>query len=133
MEGDERIVRQLLINFSPDHLKILRATAATLPKFSCMLGVELPTAYQLYTLSVSLASVAHTPKYWLCFCWCVMTGKRPKSVEYVTEHTPTLCGRSVVSTGVSAAHLRNKYNERGCTRETTQSSGPRSSFRSAWC
>lgn len=25
-----------------------------------------------------------------------MTGKRPKSVEYVTEH---LCGRSVVSTG----------------------------------
>lgn len=40
-----------------------------------------------------------------------MTGKRPRSVQYVTEH---LCGRSVVSTGVTAAHLRNKYSERGC-------------------
>lgn len=68
MEGDERIVNQLLINFGPDHLKILWETTITSPKLSCMLGVELPPALSaLQVLCVSC--FCHTPKYCLFLLW----------------------------------------------------------------
>lgn len=110
----------MLINFGPDHLKILWETATTLPKLSCTLGLELPLALSaLQVVCVSCLCYSH-PKVSAVFLLVWDDWKETKICRYVTEH---LGGRSVVSTGVSAAHLRNKYDERGCACETLRTVG----------
>lgn len=81
MEGDERIVNQLLINFGPDHLKILWETATTLPKLSCTLGLELPLALSaLQVVCVSCLCYSH-PKVSAVFLLVWDDWKETKSVD----------------------------------------------------
>lgn len=92
-------------------------------------GRALSCSGSLWVFCASCLHVHHTPEDQLCFCWQETAGKRPKSGHFAVR----LRGRSAVSMGVRAAHLRNQYKERGRAREAAQGSGPRSSFRSARC